>query len=35
VANKEADTLVAKINGALAGLFADGKVDELKAKWRC
>lgn len=35
VANKEADTLVAKINGALAELFAEGKVDELKAKWRC
>ena len=35
VANKEADTLVAKINGALAELFAEGKVDELKATWRC
>jgi len=35
VANKEADTLVAKINGALAELFAEGKVDELKAEWRC
>jgi len=35
VANKEADTLVAKINGALAELFAEGKVDELRAEWRC
>ena len=35
VANKEADTFVAKINGALAELFAEGKVDELKAEWRC
>lgn len=35
VAHKDADTFVAKINGALAELFAEGKVDELKAKWRC
>lgn len=35
VANKDADILVAKINGALAELIAEGKVEELKIKWHC
>lgn len=35
VANKDADILVAKINGALSELIAEGKVEELKVKWRC
>lgn len=35
VAHLGADTLVQKINAALAELIAEGKVDELKAKWRC
>ncbi len=35
VAHKDADTLVAKIDGALADLIAEGKVDELKQKWKC
>ncbi|MCS7365328.1 MAG: transporter substrate-binding domain-containing protein, partial [archaeon GB-1867-035] len=35
VAHKDADELVAKINGALAQLIAEGKVEELKKKWKC
>lgn len=35
VANKDADTLVSKINGALAEIIATGKLDELKQKWKC
>ncbi len=35
VANIEANELVRKINGVLADLIAEGKVDELKAKWKC
>jgi len=35
VANKEADTFVAKINGALAEIIATGQLDELKLKWKC
>ncbi len=35
VANKDSDILVAKINGALAELIAEGKLEELKIKWRC
>jgi len=35
IANLESDTLVTKVNGALAELIAEGKVAELKAKWKC
>lgn len=35
VANKDANTLVAKINGALADIIAEGKLDALKLKWKC
>lgn len=35
VARKDADILVAKINGALAELIASAKVDQLKQKWKC
>lgn len=35
VASKDADTLVSKINGALAEIIATGKLDELKQKWKC
>ena len=35
VANKDAHTLVAKINGALADIIAEGKLDTLKQKWKC
>lgn len=35
VAHKDADVLVAKINGVLAELIASAKVDELKQKWKC
>jgi len=35
VAHKDADTLVAQINGALAEIIATGQLDELKAKWKC
>lgn len=35
VAHKDADILVAKINGVLAELIASAKVDQLKQKWRC
>ncbi len=34
VANKEADVLVAKINGALAEIIATGQLDVLKQKWK-
>lgn len=34
VANKDADTLVAKINGALAEIIATGRLDQLKQKWK-
>jgi len=34
VANQDADTFVAKINGALSEIIAEGKLDELKAKWK-
>jgi ABC-type amino acid transport substrate-binding protein len=35
VAHRDADTLVEKINGELAEIIAEGKLDELKAKWKC
>jgi len=35
VAHLDADILVAKINGTLATIIAEGKLDELKVKWRC
>jgi ABC-type amino acid transport substrate-binding protein len=35
VANKDANTLVAKINGALADIIAAGELDALKLKWKC
>ena len=35
VAHLDSDILVAKITGALADIQAEGKLDELKAKWRC
>lgn len=35
VASKDADTLVSKINGALAEIIATGELDELKQKWKC
>jgi len=35
VASKNADVFVAKVDGALADLIAEGKVDELKQKWKC
>jgi ABC-type amino acid transport substrate-binding protein len=35
VANLDSDTLVAKINGVLAELISEGKVEELKIKWHC
>ena len=34
VANKKADILVEKINGALADLIEEGILDQLKAKWK-
>lgn len=34
VAHKDSDTLVSKINGALAEIIATGKLDELKLKWK-
>jgi ABC-type amino acid transport substrate-binding protein len=34
IANKDADTLVAKINGALAEIIASGRLDELRLKWK-
>lgn len=35
IAHLDADILVAKINGVLAEIIAEGKLAELKAKWRC
>ncbi|MBS7607889.1 MAG: transporter substrate-binding domain-containing protein [Candidatus Bathyarchaeia archaeon] len=35
VAHKDADILVAKINGVLAELIASAKLDQLKQKWKC
>jgi len=35
VAHKDADVLVAKINGVLAELIAPAKLDQLKQKWKC
>jgi ABC-type amino acid transport substrate-binding protein len=35
VAHLDADIFVAKINGALAEIIAEGQLDELKAKWKC
>jgi ABC-type amino acid transport substrate-binding protein len=35
VAHKDADTLVDKINGALAEIISTGELDQLKAKWKC
>lgn len=35
VAHMDNDILVAKINGALAEIISEGKLDELKAKWKC
>ncbi|MEM3702871.1 MAG: transporter substrate-binding domain-containing protein [Candidatus Bathyarchaeia archaeon] len=35
VAHKDADTLVAKINGVLSELIASAKLDQLKQKWKC
>jgi len=35
VAHPDADTFVAKINGVLAELISEGKVNELKTKWKC
>jgi len=34
VAHRDADILVDKIDGTLAEIIAEGKLDELKAKWR-
>jgi ABC-type amino acid transport substrate-binding protein len=34
IANKDADTLVAKINGALAEIIASGRLEELREKWK-
>jgi len=34
VANKDADTLVAKIDGALAEIIASGELDQLRQKWK-
>ncbi len=33
--SKDANTFVAKIDGALADLIASGEVDTLKLKWKC
>jgi len=35
VAHLDSDILVAKINGALAEIISEGKLDELKAQWKC
>jgi len=35
VAHKDSDTLVSKINGALAEIIAAGQLDTLKQKWKC
>lgn len=34
VANRDSDTLVAKIDGELAEFISEGKLDELKATWK-
>jgi len=34
VANKDANTLVSKVNGALADIIASGQLDTLKQKWK-
>lgn len=34
VAHKDADTFVAKVNGALAEIIATGRLDELKQTWK-
>jgi ABC-type amino acid transport substrate-binding protein len=34
IANKDADTLVAKIDGALAEIIASGRLDELRQEWK-
>lgn len=34
IANKSADILVAKINGALAEMIASGRLDELRQEWK-
>jgi ABC-type amino acid transport substrate-binding protein len=34
VVNKDADTFMAKINGALAEIIASGELDELRLKWK-
>ena len=34
IANKDADILVAKINGALAEIIASGQLDELRQEWK-
>jgi len=34
-ASKDADTLVSKINGALAEIIASARLDELKQEWKC
>jgi len=35
VAHLDADIFVAKINGALAEIIAEGELDELKVEWKC
>jgi len=35
VVNKDANKLVAEINGALADIIASGQLDTLKQKWKC
>jgi ABC-type amino acid transport substrate-binding protein len=35
VAHKDADTLVDRINGALAEIISTGELDQLKAQWKC
>ncbi len=35
IAHKDADTLVAKINGALAEIIASGRLEELRQEWKC
>lgn len=35
VAHLDADVFVSKINGALAEIISEGKLNELKEKWKC
>jgi ABC-type amino acid transport substrate-binding protein len=35
VVHMDNDILVAKMNGALAEIIVEGKLDELKAEWKC